>query len=368
MPAPKDVIWPLEPHTRAKHEILRRYLEAWLPIMTAYNGRVVFLDGFAGPGEYVGGELGSPLIAIDTFLRQRHPMPGAEVTFLFIEKDSDRCQHLQDLLATRHLPSSAQWQVFCGEFDEHLASLLQMLEENSLRLAPTFAFVDPFGYSATPLKTIARLMQHDKCEVLITFMHEEVNRFLSFENAANESHYDNLFGTPEWRRITQQPLTPGERERQLHDLYQHQLSTVGGAKFVRSFRMRNRKNHTDYFLFFGTKSTKGLDKMKQAMWRVDPSGAYDFSDHTNPDQQVLFAPKPDYRMLQTMLEDRFRGQTVSIGDIGSYVITETPFHSSQYKSHVLKPMEKDGRLIVIEAATNRPAGTFADPKMRVRFG
>ena len=367
MPAPKHVIWQLDPHTHAKHEILRRYLEAWLPIMTAYNGRVVFLDGFAGPGEYAGGELGSPLIAIDTFLRHRHPRPGAEVTFLFIEKNADRCQHLQVLLATRSLPSSAKCHVFCGEFDEHLTSLLQMLEENSLRLAPTFAFVDPFGYSATPMQTIARLMKHDKCEVLITFMHEEVNRFLSFQNAANEAHYDNLFGTQEWREIINQQLTPGERERHVHDLYQGQLSTVGGARFVRSFRMRNKQNRTDYFLFFGTKSLKGLDKMKQVMWRVDPSGAYDFSDLTNPDQQVLFASEPDYPTLEAMIANRFRGHIVSVGEIETYVIAETPFHSGQYKTHVLKPLEKAGKLTVIGAVSTRRSGTFADPQMRVRF-
>jgi three-Cys-motif partner protein len=230
MPAPKDVIWPLDPHTRAKHEILRKYLEAWLPIMTTYNGRVVYLDGFAGPGEYTDGEPGSPLIAIDTFVRHRHPRPGAEVTFLFIEKDPDRFEHLQALLATQRLPPSAQCQVFCGEFDEHLSTLLYVFEESSLRLAPTFAFVDPFGYSATPMQTIARLMKHEKCEVLINFMHEEVNRFLSFENAANESHYDNLFGTGEWRQIIKQRLTPSERERQVRDLYQRQLTSIGGAK------------------------------------------------------------------------------------------------------------------------------------------
>jgi len=27
-------VWPLEPHTRAKHEILRRYLQAWTPILS----------------------------------------------------------------------------------------------------------------------------------------------------------------------------------------------------------------------------------------------------------------------------------------------------------------------------------------------
>jgi GMT-like protein len=140
------------------------------------------------------------------------------------------------------------------------------------------------------------------------------------------------------------------------------------TKFVRSFRMRNRQNRTDYFLYFGTKSTKGLDKMKQAMWRIDPSGAYDFSDLTNPDQQVLFAPQPDYTALQIMIENRFRGQTVSVGDIENYVIAETPFHSGQYKTHILKPMEKAGALTAIVTATaRRRVGTFPDPLMRVCF-
>jgi hypothetical protein len=27
--------WELQPHTKAKHEILERYLEAWLPILSS---------------------------------------------------------------------------------------------------------------------------------------------------------------------------------------------------------------------------------------------------------------------------------------------------------------------------------------------
>jgi len=42
-------VWALEPHTAKKHEILRRYFEAWLPILANSNGRVVYIDGFAGP-------------------------------------------------------------------------------------------------------------------------------------------------------------------------------------------------------------------------------------------------------------------------------------------------------------------------------
>jgi hypothetical protein len=34
MAAPRQTIWPLEPHTRAKHEILKRYLQAWMVILS----------------------------------------------------------------------------------------------------------------------------------------------------------------------------------------------------------------------------------------------------------------------------------------------------------------------------------------------
>ena len=34
----KDVIWELEPHTTAKHAVLKAYLNAWFPILSSWNG------------------------------------------------------------------------------------------------------------------------------------------------------------------------------------------------------------------------------------------------------------------------------------------------------------------------------------------
>lgn len=56
-----DTVWAAEPHTLAKHELLRRYLGGWFPIMTSYHRRVIYLDGYCGPGTYEDGEPGSPL-------------------------------------------------------------------------------------------------------------------------------------------------------------------------------------------------------------------------------------------------------------------------------------------------------------------
>lgn len=71
----KETVWSIEPHTRAKHQILEECLKAWFPILLRWQGRVLYLDGFAGPGVYSGGEEGSPIIALKTALTHKFAYP-----------------------------------------------------------------------------------------------------------------------------------------------------------------------------------------------------------------------------------------------------------------------------------------------------
>jgi len=86
------------------------------------------------------------------------------VIFLFIEQDKERSEHLDQLLSNRiknhQFPFKVTYQVFQGNFDETMDELLTGIEKQNLKLAPTFAFVDPFGFSHTPMQTIKRLMNH----------------------------------------------------------------------------------------------------------------------------------------------------------------------------------------------------------------
>jgi three-Cys-motif partner protein len=84
---PDDTIWAIEPHTAAKHEILTRYLDAWFPILASWNTKVFFIDGFAGPGTYQGGEHGSPLLAIEAAQRRQSMLKHSTVMLLFNESD-----------------------------------------------------------------------------------------------------------------------------------------------------------------------------------------------------------------------------------------------------------------------------------------
>jgi three-Cys-motif partner protein len=349
-------IWNLDPHTAKKHEILRRYFEAWLPIMASWNSRVVYIDGFAGPGRYSMGEDGSPVVVLKAARDHKNQMKS-ELVCVFVEDDEERCNHLKSVLGelTPPLPSRIKWEVVHGRFDEHLASTLDLIEAQKKNLAPAFVFIDPFGFSHTPFKTVKRLLGNRQCEVLVNFMYEEVNRFISLEEHAG--NFDDLFGTCEWRDV-RGLSTPAKRRRAIHDIYLKQLKT--GATYVHSFEMLNKGNSTDYFLFFATNSLKGLEKMKEAMWKVDDTGSFQFSDHYDARGLMsLFSAQPNLAPLRQSILNTFGGREIAIEKLQDWVTAETEFLQKHLKRPVLAPMENACELSVINPAPKRRKGTFS---------
>ena len=357
MSKPLSTIWNLDPHTARKHELLRRYFEAWLPIMARWNGRVVYIDGFAGPGRYSMGEDGSPVVVLKAARDHTYPMKS-ELVCIFVEDDIDRCRHLKGILdeLSPTLPSRIKWSVVHGKFDEHLTKTFKIIDTQKEDVAPTLVFIDPFGFSHTPFKTISNILKNSRCEVLVNFMYEEVNRFLSVEKHSDD--YDQLFGTTEWRTVINLSGA-GQRRKAIHDIYLKQLKT--SAQYVHSFEMLNQGNSTDYFLFFATNSLKGLEKMKEAMWKVDDTGSFQFSDHDDARGLMsLFSAHPNLAPLREVISKTFKGQQISIENLRDWLISETEFLPKHLKGPVLAPMEEAGEVTVVNASAKRRRGTFSD--------
>lgn len=349
-------IWQIEQHTEAKHAILRKYLNAWLPIITRWNGRVLYIDGFAGPGEYIGGKDGSPIIAIKAVLEHKANIKS-EIKMLFIEADKDRCDHLKQKINSLNIPSNIGIKPIYGKFDETLTDLFKYIDEQGAGLAPAFVFIDPFGFTGIPFTLVKRIMRNEKCEVLITFMFEEINRFIS-----DTRLWDGLtktFGTDEWKKVISEQDSK-KRTELLHSIYKGQLERDANVKFVRSFKMINKINKTDYFLFFGTNNITGLKKMKEVMWKIDKSGSFQFSDATyNPNQPVLFEMGPNYNQLTKSILKEFKGKSVSIADLEYFILTQTPFRETHYKTQILRSMEKgEPTEIKVRCQGKRRRGTF----------
>ncbi|MGH9961965.1 MAG: three-Cys-motif partner protein TcmP, partial [Pyrinomonadaceae bacterium] len=277
---PDATLWPLGEHTPSKHLVLQGYLKAWYPILGMTQDRIVFIDGFAGPGEYEGGEPGSPIIALRTLKdhagRARF---AAVVRFLFVEDREDRAGHLEGLVDVEKagLPSSCSAAVIRGRFDATMTTLLDDIEGQMKRLAPCFLMVDPFGVSDTPMSIIQRVMRHPKSEVYISFMYESINRFKTTPEF--EPHLDSLFGCPDWRRGVD-IADEEEKTSFFFSLYRSQLKQAG-AEHVLQFELY-KGTRLIYAIFFGTKHLLGCDRMKQAIWKVAPFGDYAFRGTRSP--------------------------------------------------------------------------------------
>lgn len=356
----KRLLWDLLPHTKAKHIILKKYLEAWMPILSKHE-KVIYIDGFAGPGEYTKSEEGSPIIAINTVLNHiLLPQMKADFQFIFIEKNPTLCSHLEGLC--KKLPNKPNIKIDCkcGEFHTIVDGILTPIEKEGKTLAPTFVFIDPFGFAGVPLSLINRLMKNDKCEVLINFMYEDISRW--FKNPGNKPHLNEMFGNNKWKEVLSSDKSAQEKTIELHNVYRDQLLSQGNIKYVRSFMMKNKFNKPDYFLFFGTNSLVGLKAMKEAMWKVDRHGSFQFSDATyDPNQAVLFEPEPNYGRLKKEILTRYKGKKVSIKDLENFVLVDTAFLTTHIRKPILDKMEHTTPVeIKVECNKKRRKGTFPE--------
>lgn len=357
MPEPK--IWPLEPHTKAKHEILRRYLAAWFPIMASAQMRILYLDGFAGPGVYEEGEPGSPIIAIETLLdSQALSMEDREFNFVFMENRADRADclrgEIEALWARRGgQPSNISVEVWTTPFQSGVSRILEVLDGKTL--APTFAFVDPFGWSGAPMDIMAELL-NSKCELLFTFIYDQTSRFIGHPNDKVIDHLEQLFGSSGFKGATE--LSGSARKLALLGLFESELRRGAGFEFVHSFEMINSRGKTPYFLVHASNHIKGAEKIKDVLWNLDPSGEFRYSSVLDG-QPTLFEPEPDIESLTMAIHSQFASQTVTIGMVETFVIGSTPF-ARKHVRQSLKVLEARETIAVANRKKRNtyPSGTL----------
>ncbi len=346
--------WDYPPHTKAKHDMLARYLDGWYPILSSWNGRLLFFDGFAGRGRYTDGSEGSPLVALRRLLDHRSfpRMRQREFVFCFVEANRDNASSLRAEIdafkaARAPWPKSVKVQVINEKFDVTANMILNFLREQKRILAPTFAFIDPFGYSGLPMDVLAELLAYPKTEVFVNFMSGHVQRFI--ERDGQERAMRSLFGM-DVRDVLDGYTAQADRVEYLRAVYKRQLHQRVGFDYVQSFGMINDTGNIGYYLFHGTRHRNGVKLMKDAMWKIDPGGGFTFSDRM-AGQNVLFTLKPDLRPLRAELLCHYAHQRgVSVKDLEWHALLYTPYRETHVRP-VLRQLEREQFI-----AVNRPPG------------
>jgi three-Cys-motif partner protein len=353
----------MTPHTAAKHLLLRRYLDRWFPILGRHHKSINYIDGFAGPGEYRDGEVGSPQIAIEAakaHVEYGTLAPGVEIHFSFVEADPESARNLRAKLSALRYPTAFRVEVTTGEFAETIGGELDRLDREGQVPAPLVAFVDPFGFSGIPLDLMARILRHPRCEVFVNVMVEFINRFLEHPNEQVVAHFPRTFGTDEVLEI---PRRHGDREAAILALYRSQLGKL--ASYVGRFDMHGRRDQKTYSLFFASNHPRGFEKMKEAMWSVDKAQGSRFSD-ADPGESYAFDLFPFWPLWDQLLA-RFAGRRLPMEDVERFVVERSDFLPTHLRT-ILTECERRGDVIVEPTpGYRRPPGTYRSDRVLIEF-
>jgi hypothetical protein len=121
-----------------------------------------------------------------------------------------------------------------------------------------------------------------------------------------------------------------------------------------------------YWLIFCTNNLRGLEEMKKAMWKVDSSGSFRFSDKDNPAQFMLLEQEYSQEWLAEELKEKLPGRELTVGQIEKYVLTRTPCYRFKEALKLLETADFPA-VKVIEAPEGRRRGSFPDKGIRIRF-
>jgi len=208
VPASSDFFGQRSAQAVLKHGVLTRYAHYFAGRAgSATQGRVAFIDGYAGEGRYQDGSPGSPLLLASQATRAQ--MFGRDVKLAFVERDADRRHQLSESLAEARIEPD---QLLGGDLDDVVDGLLDRYTRHAV-----LVFVDPFGLvvdRSTLERVLRRRSRQQPIDVLYHFSLSTVARMgragvvdgsTSHHNA---EQLDAALGAVGWREDFERATAP----------------------------------------------------------------------------------------------------------------------------------------------------------------
>lgn len=353
--------------SQIKAQIVTKYFWAWakviIPTAKKFHGnRIAYIDLFAGPGRYDDGTVSTPLLVLQTAIEDTN-MCSMLVT-LFNDKDAANIGRLK--AAIEALPGIEKLkykpQVSNAIVGEEIATKFA-----SIKLVPTFFFVDPWGYKGLSLRLINSVLQNWGSDCIFFFNYNRIN--MGLNNEAVREHMDALFGKERADRLRANllSLTPGDREKLIVEELSESLREMGGSYTLPFAFKDERGNRTSHHLFFVSKHFRGYEIMKEIMAGESseqlqgvPSFEYSPASERFPTLFELARPLDD---LAGMLLSDFAGETLTMNDVYLRHSVGRPYIRRNYK-RALAQLEAEKKIRSNPPAEQRPKKkgevTFAD--------
>lgn len=178
---------------RIKHEILTKYLGAYVVALKGTAKLIHYVDGFAGSGAYAETHPGSPILAVELLAKS-----GLKFAVSFVENTPIHYESLCSAVAKYSSTPNLVEEIYCknGAFAEHIAAVMSRSIYKQYSPVATFAFVDPCGAEDVHLQDLGKVLERSFGECLLLWNYDAINRWLGLvrSHKTGTQKLVNVFG------------------------------------------------------------------------------------------------------------------------------------------------------------------------------
>lgn len=258
------------PQTKTKHEILRKYFDAWLKIWSASRQNWVSRDWYvmdlcAGRGVYKNNEQaasGSPLIFLEAINEKRDKLGQdfRKIKLFFVEEIRDNSNYLKRNVAqfiadNPQIEDIVEIEYFNDDCNKVIEEILGQIENTEKH--PLFAFIDPWGIKIwkTTMEEIVSL--NNRIDIMFNYMLQGVRRA---GGIAQKAHHGGQLTEQEkktletFRRFIGNIDFIGKGDRDILKAYVNSLFTPQRFNVVAYDMEYPDRVDTSYYLLFASRN------------------------------------------------------------------------------------------------------------------
>lgn len=280
-------------HTKAKHQIIEKYIERLILKLYAETRfgetKFTFIDGFSGGGIYRDPETnkiwaGSPIRIINAVREgykksNRNYTEPLHVRYIFIDASKSNLTCLKnhamgefDLESlTNQQPHTykykeefvgmiEQCEFFHGEFEKLLNMCILKVEAHT---GHSFFLLDPFGWTDVSMDSFRKINSLKKSEILYTYMIDYIKRFLSERYTSQKNNFQTILEADDYYKDAKLEDSSIGQQCYLRDQSIKLFYERGKGKYIFTFSLIPKGQHIVlYYLIHMSQNLTAVEVMK----------------------------------------------------------------------------------------------------------
>lgn len=353
-------------HTMVKSQIVFEYFQAWASILARRGQRLMYLDLFAGRGEYDNGEL-STALRIVKFVNS-DKLLQKQLLIVLNDKSKTHCDNINTIISKHALCKNLHFDPVVTNFEVN-AITPDLVDK--IKNLPTFCFIDPYGFKGLTHRLVESVIKDWGCECMIFFNTSDINRNLNVDQS--QEHLLNVFGKEIYddliNRVTKYQ---GKREELILTCYKNSCIAAGAKHFLKfEINCPSKRFHLIYL----TKNDLGFNKMKKVMARYsrkEESGIplYSYIEgYSEVGKQLSLDLSLPTSMLKLkgILLSEFADRKIMVRNIIRACDDKGLFYTEKNIKDALDQLDNEGEIEdITSGARKRQKGTFGDKRI-IRF-